>query len=76
MAAFGNVFDLGLTLESFSSDQRKRIVPGDRLVLVAGGVVPHRLGEPAHRLEVVVAPLGQLADGVGSEEPAACLRRR
>jgi hypothetical protein len=53
MAAFGNVFGLGFTLEGFTSDQRERIVPGDRLVLVAGGVVPHRLGEPAHRREVV-----------------------
>jgi hypothetical protein len=33
-------------------------------------VVAHRLGEPPHRLEVVVAPPGELADRVGGEERA------
>src|SRR5205085_8818086 len=36
----------------------------------------HRLGEASRRLEVVVVPLGQLADGMGGEELAVGLRGR
>ena len=37
-------------------------------ILVARGVVPHRLGQPAGVLEGEVAPARQLGDGVGREE--------
>src|SRR5262249_57286980 len=58
------------------ADQRERVLPGDLLVLVARGVVAHRLGEPSHLLEVMVAPPGQLGHRVRSEEVAVGFRGR
>jgi len=54
----------------------ERVLPGDRLVLVGLGVVAQRLGEPPDCFEIVVAPAGQLADGVEGEELVVGLRRR
>ena len=54
----------------------ERVVPGDRHVVIGVRVVAHRFGEPADRLQVVVAPRGELADGVRGEERRVGLRRR
>jgi hypothetical protein len=48
--------------------QREGIVPGDRLVFVAGGVVDHRVGQAAVLLQLVVRLRQQFGDGVGGEE--------
>jgi hypothetical protein len=52
------------------ADQRERIVPGNWSVPVGRRVICHRLGEPADHLQVVIAPLGEFADGMRREELA------
>ncbi|RMS73711.1 hypothetical protein ALP60_102231 [Pseudomonas savastanoi] len=49
-------------------DQRKRVVPADRLVTVGFRVIAHRLGQAALILEPVIALLHQRADAVAGEE--------
>ena len=49
-------------------DQRQRIRPMDRLIVVSFGVVAHRMGEAPLILEEIVALLLQAADAVGGEE--------
>ena len=50
------------------ADERERVVPRDRDVRVALGVVDERLGEAALVLEREVAPALELGDGVRGEE--------
>jgi hypothetical protein len=48
--------------------QRERIVPGDRQVLVAGGVIDHRVGQAAVLFQLVVRLRQQFRHGVGGKE--------
>ena len=47
-----------------AGDDVERVVPADRLVVVAAGRLVHRLGEPALLAEPVLASLGQIAERV------------
>ena len=49
-------------------DQGKGGVPTDRLVMIAGGVIAHRLGQAALVFQPVIALLTQLADAVTGEK--------
>src|SRR3989344_1138346 len=49
-------------------DQGESGVPADRLVVIAGGVITHRLGQAALVFKPVIALLAQLADAVTGEE--------
>ena len=49
-------------------DQRQRVRPMDRFIVVGFGVVAHRMGEATLILEEIVALLLQRADAVGGEE--------